>query len=284
MMKKKFITGLSCALVMASVLALPTVAHATADGPDVQDTRTITQYSNGIATTVTAEVSVESRKVTSIVFGTKQYKGWISVTKADKSIAYLYTEDGIHVSQIDQGITGVVYSFDKNTGEYTGTMNALLDMVHQDNLIKSEQTSPGWHFQYNSWYYLGRHGESILGWTKIEGKWYNFSYETGKMMTGWIKDNGTWYYLNDNGAMATGWVKNAGKWYFLNNDGSMKTGWLSDGGKWYYLNPSSGAMSTGWLKADGKWYFLRNTGAMQTAMFKLAGVLYKVDASGVCTW
>ena len=123
-------------------------------------------------------------------------------------------------------------------------------------------------------------GTPLSGWTKIDGRQFYATPDSGKAATGWLKIKDTWYYFNNQGAMQTGWVYTGGAWYLLGNNGAMRTGWQKVSGTWYYLDKQSGAMHTGWLKDGGTWYYLYGSGAMATGWVYVGGAYYYLNSSG----
>ena len=122
-------------------------------------------------------------------------------------------------------------------------------------------------YDSDTWYYWDNNGYCYTGWKYINGDWYFFNLNTGKMQTGWLlEDIGytpRWYYLGSDGAMLSSeWEKINGKWYYFMSSGVMDTGWLQNSGKTYYLDDNSGAMVTGWKKIGRNWYYFDNSGAM----------------------
>ncbi len=165
-------------------------------------------------------------------------------------------------------------------------------------------------FEYDYWCYV-KNGKKVIGWQKIDGKWYYFSedgdsgwhYSAGEMyqneiaiqngkfyfMTsgGAMKTNGwcqstAWHYAKSNGALvAKAWEKIGGKWYYFNEYAQLQTGWLKQSGKWYYLG-TDGAMRLGWQQVDGKWYYFgTSTGFMHTGWQEVSGKWYYLGTNGV---
>ncbi|MGN1139578.1 MAG: N-acetylmuramoyl-L-alanine amidase [Oliverpabstia sp.] len=166
-------------------------------------------------------------------------------------------------------------------------------------LDNSSNTSSGWKYIDNKWYYYDANGKMTTGWQKVNGVWY-YMDSNGVMQTGWLELNGKKYYLTSSGAMATGWLHLDNNWYFLDASGAMITGWQKVNGTWYYMDSngvmltgwlelndkkyyltSSGAMATGWLHLDNNWYFLDASGAMITGWQKVNNIWYYLDSSGV---
>lgn len=149
-----------------------------------------------------------------------------------------------------------------------------------------------------------------IGWNKIDGNWYFFTYmtgflkgwysyveyggegpyyfdeTTGAMQTGWLKYGDNWYYFKSSGLMAEGWQKIGKNWYYFSETGTLRsdlgamvTGWQKIGGKWYYFN-ASGAMATGWQKISNKWYYFKSSGEMVTGWQKISNKWYYFESSG----
>ena len=150
----------------------------------------------------------------------------------------------------------------------------------------------GWRKIEGKWYYFDENGAMVTGWRKINGKWYYLSrWEKGAMLTGWQKLDEKWYYFDNSGAMVTGWhqVERDGElgWFYLDPiNGNMRTGWVYDNKSWYYLNPETGMMQTGWLDYDGKRCYLepvsgKNQGHCYVATTAtIDGKTYRFDKDG----
>ncbi len=145
------------------------------------------------------------------------------------------------------------------------------------------QPSTGWLNQNNVTYYLDPNsGRMTQGWLLTSDGWRYFDLN-GAMQTGWLMDQGAWYHIGENGIMNTGLIEDGGKWYFLRESGSMVTGWRQLGDIWYYFG-GDGAMQTGWVGDDTAWYYLNPENGQMYANTQITvdGVLYHVDANGVC--
>ncbi|MEG1002845.1 MAG: NlpC/P60 family protein [Clostridium sp.] len=161
----------------------------------------------------------------------------------------------------------------------TEKVNAT-EKVTSNEKVNSEATKNGLiHNEGNVYFY--ENNTLVKGWKKIDGKWYFFDKENGKMKTSWFKEGDSWYYLKPDGSMDIGWRKLDNKWYFLDKEsGKMKTGWFKEGDSWYYLKPD-GSMDIGWRKLDNKWYFLdKESGKMKTGWFKEGDSWYYLKPDG----
>lgn len=86
--------------------------------------------------------------------------------------------------------------------------------------------SPGWHVgKTGRLYYIGSNGKRVIGWKKIDGKFYFFNKKrvlTPK--TGWVDLNGRKYYIrSDHTRCEGGMFKIAGKYYYFNVGGALVT-------------------------------------------------------------
>ena len=84
----------------------------------------------------------------------------------------------------------------------------------------------------------------------------------GKKLIGWHKIDGKWYFFNADGIMEIGWMEDEnGDWYFLSPDGSMASGVVRVNGKVYYLGtPDSGKMEIGTVRINGRDYVFSENG------------------------
>lgn len=160
-----------------------------------------------------------------------------------------------------------------------------------------------WIHDGSGWFYMNSNGLASTGWLNQNGVTYYLDDNSGRMVEGWLKTTDGWRYFGHDGAMQSGWILDAGTWYHINDSGIMDTGLLQDGGSWYYLH-ESGAMLTGWRQIQDTWYYFGGDGSMRTGwvgddsawyylnpengtmyantQITVDGVLYDVDASGVC--
>lgn len=193
-----------------------------------------------------------------------------------------------------QLVDGVLYSFN----QWNGNLNGIeKDTVYYDENTEKLQyfgsdgkivsgktiTLDGTSYQIDSNGYLVlKNGEN-----NVNGNWYLYDSQTGKLKTGWQIDSGNRkvYYDPTTAIMVHGEKEIDGSWYdFATNNGAMLTGFvnLSDGRTVYY-EPTSGKMVHGEKQVDGHWRnFNIYTGAMAKAQFiKLSdGRLVYYDASG----
>ena len=182
-------------------------------------------------------------------------------------------------------------------GSKTLTFNIPYQGEEKEGWVKN---TVGWWYRYKdgSWpadcmidlpwskgvstFCFDKRGYMVIGWRKIEGKWYYFD-ENGAMVTGWRKINGKWYYLSrwDKGAMVNGWQKLDGKTYYFDASGAMVTGWQKVDGKWYFFDEKNGDMKIGWIVWKGAWFYLDPTdGHMHTGWLDYKNKRCYLDGSG----
>ena len=159
-------------------------------------------------------------------------------------------------------------------------------------------------------HYFDSEGIELVGWQKIDGKWYYFdkNVETyGIMETGWLLYENTWYYLKATGEMASdewvdggkyyvdangvyipgkvkvtgSWLKDNTGWWYRNTDGTYpRNQWQYIDGNWYHFD-QNGYMQTGWLQLGNTWYYLKPSGAMAIGWEKVGGDWYYLNSAGV---
>ncbi|KRM20431.1 putative exported protein [Ligilactobacillus hayakitensis DSM 18933 = JCM 14209] len=110
-----------------------------------------------------------------------------------------------------------------------------------------------------SWYFFDKNsGRMKTGFQEIKGQNKTVYYNTqGKMQYGQQYINGSWYLFDEkSGAMKTGFqeIKDQNKTVYYNNQGKMQYGLQKINGKEYYFDKFSGAMATGKITIDGKTY------------------------------
>ena len=117
----------------------------------------------------------------------------------------------------------------------------------------------GWQKNATGWWYRYKDGSwpadcmVELPWSK--GKSIFCFDKRGYMVIGWRKIEGKWYYFDENGAMVTGWIVWKGAWFYLDpTDGHMHTGWLDYKNKRCYLDGSGRALCDCIRVIDGKTY------------------------------
>ena len=137
----------------------------------------------------------------------------------------------------------------------------------------------GWRKIEGKWYYFDENGAMVTGWRKINGKWYYLSkWEKGAMVNGWQKLDGKTYYFDASGAMVTDWQKIDGRWYYFSAGGAMQIGWITWKGSWFYLDPTDGHMHTGWLDYKNKRCYLDGSGrALCDCIRVIDGKTYQFD-------
>lgn len=137
----------------------------------------------------------------------------------------------------------------------------------------------GWRKIEGKWYYFDENGAMVTGWRKINGKWYYLSrWDKGAMVNGWQKLDGKTYYFDASGAMVTDWQKIEGKWYYFSAGGAMQIGWITWKGSWFYLDPTDGHMHTGWLDYKNKRCYLDGSGrALCDCIRVIDGKTYQFD-------
>ena len=94
----------------------------------------------------------------------------------------------------------------------------------------------------DTWYVHPDSHDVLKGQKKIDGYWYYFDPDTGKMTTG---------FVDFTSANNTGGEKTV----YYNEEGHMVYGLQTIGGKKYYFDPSTGARLSGQKKIGGYWYY-----------------------------
>lgn len=147
------------------------------------------------------------------------------------------------------------------------------------------------NFVKNKWidykgrkYYIGNDEFMVIGWQKIEGKWYFFNEEKGHMLTNsWVGS----YYVGENGQRLINTTTPDG--YYIDKDGKYevkgvwvtevegkkfkinnvfaKNEWLKYHDKWYYLGNNEFAVK-GWNYIKGSWYFFDDSAVMLENQWK----------------
>lgn len=141
-------------------------------------------------------------------------------------------------------------------------------------------------------YFLGDESEA-MGWTEIDGNWYNFG-GGGSMLTGWHRTDGNYYYFDPvTGIMQTsGTAVREGITYEFQPNGLSKKidglfvaeeggtdGWIEEDGEWYYLRDGQ-KVTNEWLKEGDLRYYVGENGAMYTGSHIIDGCLYMFSYSG----
>lgn len=127
----------------------------------------------------------------------------------------------------------------------------------------------GWVKEGETWRYAdpANDGQLAVGWKKIGGKWYFFSYDPDNGYYFDMLANATWsidntlYAFERNGALheKAGWVD-------LYEETTDENGNTLRESYWVYTN-SKGVAATGWKKIDGYWYYLGDAGYMYANQF-----------------
>ena len=213
--------------------------------------------------------------------------------ESNNTWVYYFDRDGIMQTEYwyPRGV-GIWSYFDKDG-----------HMVYGWNQIAYDQKDYQTH-------YFDSEGIELVGWQKIDGKWYYFdkNVETyGIMETGWLLYENTWYYLKATGEMASdewvdggkyyvdangvyipgkvkvtgSWLKDNTGWWYRNTDGTYpRKQWQYIDGNWYHFD-QNGYMQTGWLQLGNTWYYLKPSGAMAIGWEKVGGDWYYLNSAGV---
>lgn len=114
-----------------------------------------------------------------------------------------------------------------------------------------------------------------------EGNYY-YKNDEGKKVVGFKKINGKYYYFDKKGIMAKDcFAEINGSVYGFGKDGVMRVGWYKENGKYYYFK-SNGKLACGWLKiSDKQYYFSETDFHMCTGQTFINGVLYNFKSDGV---
>ncbi|MCD8369739.1 MAG: N-acetylmuramoyl-L-alanine amidase family protein [Clostridiales bacterium] len=173
---------------------------------------------------------------------------------------------------------------EEDVSDGTGQESASDGAFAEPGTGTTGNTTVGWQYLDNSWYYYYPDGTYATGgWLDVGGANYLFGSD-GKMLTGWQNQNNQTYYIEDSGEMRTGWITWNGQWYYANETQDeylgclLKERWLILGDKTYYLT-ATGQMAEGWVQVDGNWYYFY-PGSGEKAYNTWVGTFY-VDENGV---
>lgn len=170
-----------------------------------------------------------------------------------------------------QSVNGQTYYFDQGYGtlrtstlSYNPQLQNLVYFGSDGAMVKNTTIKLG-----GKTYMVGINGALKLsnGENLVNGGWYLYNSQTGKLQTGWqiVSGNRTVYYDPNTGVMDHGEAKIGNYWYFFDLvNGQMRTGWvtLPDGRRVYY--DKQGHMVYGTQTIDGKTYtFDRVIGALK---------------------
>ncbi|MDD6327138.1 MAG: hypothetical protein PUA62_01650 [Lachnospiraceae bacterium] len=241
-----------------------------------------------------------------LVAGWKQIDGtWYYFGKLSGDMYRNCTVDGYKLGE-DGALVGYIPSWQKDDtgwrykyedGAYAIGLNYIDDEYYyfgEDGYMKTGWIDLNEYWGMNSstpvWYYFTADGSAISrGWHQIDGTWYYFPWNEGKLAT-----NGTWvgYEFDENGAYTPAnhettwsWKTDGSRWWYENTDGEFKastrtsingfyyafdaagymmTGWVADTqlsdhshADWYYFE-SDGRAAHGWKQIDGSWYYFYN--------------------------
>lgn len=193
----------------------------------------------------------------------KEGKNWLYYEAGEKA-AYWHTIDGED------------YYFDPDSGYMvTGWQQVTYHRgLYVGSSIPESVPADREHWW---WSYFEPSGAAVLGWKKIDGKWYYFRSFHHDMFMNWEKIDGDWYYFNQTDRLLRSKDKENGY-----RNLAMRTGWVRWNGLWYYLKSSGEMASNEWVKYNGQWYFLTKEGRMQVSSYvTTGGKQYYVDANGV---
>lgn len=137
-----------------------------------------------------------------------------------------------------------------------------------------DKKKTGWVKKNNEWfYYIG--GKPADGVKKIDGEYYYFDGESGKMKTNTVYNM---YFYGEDGVRTEykGWKKIKGLWCYFDDNYRFRSGWLDLNGKVYYMQAQNvdgidGRIYT--LVTDTKIYYASD----------FDDKMYKLDKDGVIT-
>ena len=221
----------------------------------------------------------------------KMKTGWQTVDGK----TYYFRKSGSTKGQMYEGkrtVAGKWYFFgpDRKTG-FIWNGNALYYGAGDGVLRTGWQTVGG-----NRYYFWGQtqnghiHREAALGVKSVNGTFYLFSPEDGRLLYGLNEHNNTLFYTNSKGVLQKGWQTIDGVKYYFNakkkkyeahqgkltvkgrpyicNRGVVLKGLIDFEGE-YYFGDETGLLQTGWQTIDGKkYYFL--PGATDTQPIRAA--------------
>lgn len=79
----------------------------------------------------------------------------------------------------------------------------------------------GWDNEHLCYYVDGK---AVKGLQEIEGQYYYFNLETGKVQTGWVEIEQAWHFFSEDGpALPAGWYSDDKGWFYLEEDGKHHT-------------------------------------------------------------
>ena len=164
-----------------------------------------------------------------------------------------------------QKISGSWYYFSEWGQMYSG-MHEIRegDKYVLYNFAPSGELTKGWYkgndtYSGTYWIYSNSNGVVQTGWQKINGEWYFFNKNNGRMcadMTASVDgENGPKYHFDKNGKMTTGWHYHktsltSGAWIYSNSNGVVQTGWQKIDGAWYMFDK----YNQGYMVAGQRWF------------------------------
>ena len=149
----------------------------------------------------------------------------------------------------------------------------------------------GWVHTAASWFYTNARGVPETGWKYLDGAWYYFMPEWGRMCTNACAVDGSLYTFGKDGVMTgqvttPGWHKLGNDWFFVQADGKAATGWTTIGNDWYYFLEDGSMISGGALYLDNtdNLYFLLDSGALvsQEGWYTCWDEWFFVGSDGIC--
>lgn len=208
---------------------------------------------------------------------------------------YYTLEDG-YIYDEWKKIDGILYYFEEDGYMVAGAENYYIDGKYYNFSSSGECLNPGGKAKLNTgwnkisntgydysydgvplpnkvshnWIYIGSDGELYKGWHSINGKWYYFDENNGRMYS--CRDGGNPLYIDSY------------RYYFKPGSGEMLTGWISDSTYWYYARPNGILYINEWLYSGGKWYYFDGNGHMLFNVYNylIGDAYYSFDSNGVC--
>ena len=217
---------------------------------------------------------------------------------------YYFDPDSGVLQKNQKKLDGYYYYFDDETGAMTTGWKEIPDQGKTVYYNTEGRMVYGFQDIDDSRYYFNlRTGGMEKSQEKINGHYYYFDDETGKMVTGWkyYTDKDRTVYYNTEGCMVYGFQDiDDSRYYFNLRTGGMEKNQEKINGYYYYFDDETGKMVTGWKEIpdlrktvyynmegrmvygfqdidDSRYYFNLRTGGMEKSQEKINGYYYYFD-------
>lgn len=128
-------------------------------------------------------------------------------------------------------------------------------------------------------YYVNSKGKKVIGWVKVDEKWYYLDERTGKLRTGFLEYDGELVYLAPvTGEMVIGWFGVGSASYLAKGNGAVVRNQTHTDGIYTYLFDATGKqLKKGFHTMNDATYYVDKKNRVASGVVKVNGKYYGFD-------